>query len=220
MDGRSGSYEVTSRECCRDVMRRFRIFALTLSLLALVALLPGCAGLTKPTPPAPTVAQSGTQTATFSDANLEAAIRSTLGKPAGEEITTAELTKLTQLPCAGSVGINDISWLQHCTNLTTLSLSGIGISDISFLSSLTKLNMLIIASNQIRDIRPLSSLTNLTELHIWGNQISDISPLLANGGFGAGDMLWLKNNSLDLREGSKDMDNIRVLQQREVIVEY
>jgi hypothetical protein len=41
-----------------------------------------------------------------------------------------------------------------------------------------------------------------------------------NSGLGTGDEIWLKDNNLDLSEGSEDMDNIRALEDRGVIVSY
>ncbi|GAI41344.1 unnamed protein product, partial [marine sediment metagenome] len=82
-------------------MRRLRILAVTLSFVVLLTILVGC----------------GPETVTFPDENLEAAIRDALGKPVGEEITAAELAKLTTLK-AESSGIIDLSGLEYCTNLT------------------------------------------------------------------------------------------------------
>ena len=66
----------------------------------------------------------------------------------------------------------------------------------------------------------MASLTNLRTLYLWGNDISDLSPLVANGGLGEGDEIRLGDNSLDLSEGSEDMDNIRQLQARGVTVYF
>jgi len=52
------------------------------------------------------------------------------------------------------------------------------------------------------------------------NQISDISPLVENSGLGEGDYVLLSNNNLDLSEGSEDMENIRQLEGRGVVVHY
>ena len=97
-------------------MQRFRRRAVALSFLVLVAMLAGCAGTTTP-PPTPT----GDEAVTFSDRNLEAAVRDVLGKPAGEEIMAAELDELDELK-VNNAGISDISPLEHCTNLRELSL--------------------------------------------------------------------------------------------------
>jgi hypothetical protein len=60
----------------------------------------------------------------------------------------------------------------------------------------------------------------LTLLSLGANQISDISPLVENSGLGAGDEVWLLANNLDLGEGSEDMENIRALEDRGVVVHY
>ena len=228
-------------------MKRFRILAVTLSLLVLVAMPVGCAE----------------PESIFPDGNLEAAIRDALGKPAGEEITAAELLNLTTLWALFS-DITDLTGLEYCTNLTELNIYGNQISDISPLSSLTNLSqlrlngnqisdisplasltnmiLLYLGENQISDISPLASLTNLTLLDLDGNQISDISPLaslvnlgyvslngnqisdisllLENSGLGEGDEVWLEDNNLDLTEGSEDLENIRALEDRGVVVHH
>jgi len=79
---------------------------------------------------------------------------------------------------------------------------------------------LYLERNQISDISPLASLTNLDTLWLSDNQISDISPLVENSGLGTGDEIWLEDNNLDLSEGSEDMDNIRALEDRGVVVRY
>jgi len=229
-------------------MRQSKLFTAVITLALLGVMVVGCAG---------------PKAVTFPDENLEAAIRDALGKPTGEEITTAELAKLTTLS-AESRGIADISGLEYCinltelyllesqisdisplanlTNLTELSIWGnqisdisplanltnltglyLGenqISDISPLANLTNLTWLYIERNQISDISPLANLTNLTWLYIERNQISDISPLVENSGLGAGDEVWLENNNLDLWEGSEDLENIRALEDRGVVVHY
>jgi len=49
-------------------------------------------------------------------------------------------------------------------------------------------------------------------------QGQDISPLVENYGLGSGDILWLKDNNLDLQEGSEDMENLKALEDRGVEV--
>ncbi len=159
-------------------------------ILLLVVLLGACAAPA----PAPTPVP---ETVTFPDENLEAAIRDALGKPAGEAITPAELAGLTQF-AATMQGITDLSGIEYCINLTALNIWG----------------------NPISDLSPLASLTNLTMLYLHGNLISDISPLVENSGLGLGDIVILENNNLDLSEGSEDMENIRQLQGRGVVVQY
>ncbi len=131
----------------------------------------------------------------------------------------ASLTNLRTLVLYGNQ-VSDISALSSLINLTELHLDDNQISDVSPLSSLTNLTELRLIGNQISDISPLSSITNLTYLSLDKNQISDISPLVENSGLGAGDEVWLEDNNLELWEGSEDMDNIRALGDRGVVVHY
>ena len=116
--------------------------------------------------------------------------------------------------------ISDISTLSNLTNLNELYLGFNQISDISPLSNITSLTRLYLNENQISDISQLASLTSLTFLNLSGNQISDLSPLVENSGLGTGDEVWLEDNNLDLRESSDDMENIRILEERGVEVNY
>jgi len=181
------------------------------------------------------------ETVAFPDEKLGAAIKDALGKPVGEEITVVELATLTTLG-AESSNITDLSGLEYCTNLTGLGLRGNQINDISPLANLTSLTRLALMGNQISDISPLENLTNLffinlfnnkisdisplsnltslTDLTLWENQISDITPLVENSGLGAGDKVWLEDNNLDLSEASEDMENIKALEDRGVVVYY
>ena len=78
------------------------------------------------------------QEVTFDDANLEAIIRQAIEKPSGD-IRQSELDSITILE-ADQVEIGNITGLQYCTNLTSISLRGNDIQDISPLSNLTSLN--------------------------------------------------------------------------------
>jgi len=73
-------------------------------------------------------------------------------------------------------------------------------------------------------LAPLTSLTNLTGLDLQRNQISDISPLVANSGLTGGsverDDVSLQDNKLDLSEGSKALEDIKLLEARGVQVYY
>ena len=112
---------------------------------------------------------------TFPDTNLEAVIRSNIGKPAGI-IYENDLEGIISLN--GSLeNIKNISGIEYCTNLTELNLANNQISDISSLAGLTNLTYLNPYNNLISDISSLAGLTNLTYLYLYKNQISDISSL-------------------------------------------
>jgi len=131
----------------------------------------------------------------------------------------SSLTKLESLALLRNQ-ISDITPLSSLDNLIVLHLAENQISDISPLASLDKLVALYLHKNQISDLSPLASLTNINELVLAENQISDISPLVNNIGLGEGDLVNLKNNNLDLSEGSDDLENIRLLEERGVTVDY
>ena len=116
--------------------------------------------------------------------------------------------------------INQIPGPCSLFTLVALNLGGNQISDISALSSLSNLAVIILYDNQINDISPLASLFNLTRLDLNGNRIDDISALLENDGLGAGDEIYLKDNNLDLSEGSEDLANIKILENMGVRVIY
>jgi internalin A len=114
--------------------------------------------------------------------------------------------------------LEDISPLSNLTNLEILGLAGDQISDISPLNSLTNLTILCLQCNEVTDISPLSNLNNLIDLRLIQNNIDDISPLVENTGLGEGDSVLLGGNNLELYEGSEDMENIKTLEARGVIV--
>jgi internalin A len=70
---------------------------------------------------------------TFADPNLEAAIREAVGIPE-ETIYAEDLQGLTALAADGR-NIADLSGLEHCIDLTHISLSHNPISDISALAT-------------------------------------------------------------------------------------
>ena len=102
------------------------------------------------------------QTVRMPDANLAAVVRDALGLAPDAPITKQVLQKLTFLDAqlyttekiTGQRGVNDLTGLEHATQLESLFIGG----------------------NQIRDLRPLENLTNLRSLHLRGNiQVSDYS---------------------------------------------
>ena len=141
----------------------------------------------------------------FTDANLEATVRETMGIPEGP-IDASDLKWLIFLDLSGR-NIEDLTGLEYLINVTWLTLQDNQVSDISVLANLTSLEELELGSNQMRDISPLSGLTSLTWLDLSHNQISDISPLVDNPGLGEGDDVDLQGNPL-----SSDSINIHIPQ--------
>ena len=110
------------------------------------------------------------------DPNLRDILESNLGKAPGATITVGDMAALTVLHASGS-NIDDLTGLEHATNLRVLDLSDIPISDISPLAGITHLTELNLGENSISDISALAGLINLTQLWLEGNFISDISAL-------------------------------------------
>ena len=151
---------------------------------------------------------------TFSDTNLEAAVRAALGQMSGEIFTT-DVEFLTFLD-ASNRGITDLSgieylktiedlslennqiastdWLATLTGLTKLDLSRNQVNDVSTLAQLTDLRVLRLDENRIADVFPLANLTSLAQLNLQNNQIREISPLMALIGLTD---LWIGTNPLN-----------------------
>ena len=110
------------------------------------------------------------------DPNFRDILESELGKAPGDPITVGDMAALAILHASAS-NIDDLTGIEHATNLRVLDLSDIPISDISLLVGLTNLTELNLGENSISDISALAGLTNLTELWLEGNTISDISAL-------------------------------------------
>ena len=100
---------------------------------------------------------------TFSDANLEAAIREQLDKPL-KPLYTSELNKVVQLDASGR-GITSLDGIQHLHNLAILNLQGNEIQDVSLLGSLKKLHTLNLENNGITDLQT-AHLDALSGLHL------------------------------------------------------
>ena len=110
------------------------------------------------------------------DLKLHAAVRSVLSLMPSETLTQEALQGLTQL-AVREAQINNLTGLEHATQLLTLNLNSNQITDITPLEGLTQLTELYLSYNEISDITPLSGLTHLTTLRLDFNQINDITPL-------------------------------------------
>ena len=114
---------------------------------------------------------SFTASLAFPDANLRAKITETLGKPTGGTLTVTDLLTLTALT-ATDANIQDLTGLQHATNLATLSLDDNNISDVTPLTPLSKLTTLSLNNNALSNVEPLTGLTHLKTLRLRGNLLS------------------------------------------------
>ncbi|MDV3428439.1 MAG: protein kinase, partial [Bacillota bacterium] len=112
---------------------------------------------------------------TFTDRNLEAAIRKAINKSSGQILKT-DLASLTFLDIS-SKGISNLEGLQYAVNLQTLTIADNNISSISQLSSCKKLTGLYCCINKISNISPVKYLTNLKEISFADNKVTDISAL-------------------------------------------
>ena len=117
----------------------------------------------------------GIRSSCSSDNHLEAVVHEALEKPDGP-LTREDLESLEKLE-ADRKGIEDLTGLEHCVNLTQFNLFPNRIRDLTPLAALTNLEELYLNHTQISDITPLAALTNLTTLWLDENQISDLTPL-------------------------------------------
>lgn len=131
----------------------------------------------------------------FPDPNLDAAIRTAINRPTGP-IQDSDLANLTSLSATYS-NITNLSGLEYCTALKTLSLYNNNITDISLLETLTNLTDLYLWENNIQSIDALANLTNLRNLFLQKNHVVDIVPLAQNTGLGTGDIINLSDNPIN-----------------------
>ena len=138
------------------------------------------------------LATSPTAVVAINDGGLRNALEQSLGVASGAVITQLDLATLESL-FAASVGISDLTGLEHAINLTRLGLLDNAISDVSALGSLQSLTSLDLAGNAISDTSALGSLESLTSLRLFHNTISDVSAL---GSLESLTSLKLSNNAI------------------------
>ncbi|GAB1805371.1 Ig-like domain-containing protein [Priestia megaterium] len=141
------------------------------------------------------------------------------------------LTNLEELQIEYDGSLKDIKAVEKLNNLKQLTLQGNSrsvnrITDISPLKNLTNLQYLDLSLNNIKDISSLKNLVNLQVVWLNENDVEDINPLvqnLRNGGlkkyganFSEKPIVVLGNNRLDVKEGSEDFNNLRILANAEV----
>lgn len=113
---------------------------------------------------------------TFSDANLEQAIRTSLGRNDTKPVTVCDAEGITLLDAAHA-DITRLNGIEHLKNLTTLSLRYNFISDVTPLQTLANLTSLLLFANNITSVAPLTTLTNLEVLDLGSNRVTNIGGL-------------------------------------------
>ena len=116
------------------------------------------------------------QVVDFPDPNLERTVREALTLPDETPITQTEMLRLKRLT-AKEAQIENITGLEHATNLKSLALPVNQIRDITPLINLVNLDFLILRNNPIADLSPLANLTKLTYLNLAGVIMTDLAPL-------------------------------------------
>jgi hypothetical protein len=91
-----------------------------------------------------------------------------------EDLTADLLLPLDSLD-ASELDITTVAGLEHCCNLTVLSLQDNRISDISPLATLKYLEVLSLNGNPIADLSTVRALTELRELYFGQTKVADIS---------------------------------------------
>jgi hypothetical protein len=126
----------------------------------------------------PPVVASAAPPVTFSDSQVEAAVRAALHISAPTPVTTDDMLALTSLSVA-SPAVTSLSGLESATNLTTLDVgSNPGLTSIQPIAGLTKLTYLNIGWCDVQSYDPLTGLTNLETLYASHNTaITDLSAL-------------------------------------------
>jgi Leucine-rich repeat (LRR) protein len=112
---------------------------------------------------------------TFTDTNLEQAVRITITKPVGS-IYSSDLGNITEFDAFHMI-ITDLDGMEYFRSLETLSLGENQIVDITPLSDLKNLKNLHLDYNYISDISPLEDLSALETLTLVYNNVADLSSL-------------------------------------------
>lgn len=151
----------------------------------------------------------------FQCENLEAVVRRTINKPAGE-ITEEDMLELTSL-CSFTTRlrreIKSLSGLEYATNLTELKFGQNHLTDLTPLVGLTNLTELWLYNNRLADLTPLAGLTNLTVLLLSDNRLTDLTPLM-----GLTNLISLRLSGNPLSEAATQ--DVEILRARGVDVSY
>ena len=117
-------------------------------------------------------ASSQAQEVSIPDSGLNAAIRETLGKPAGP-LTQLDMLSLTNL---GAIfrNITNVQGLVAAQNLVSLDLQDNRITNVSILTNLTRLVSLDLSENRFPLLAIPGGMTNLTTLRLENGRLTDL----------------------------------------------
>ena len=151
---------------CVDLVRDGMVSGMKqiLLILAVVALVGGCASTPKVIPNSPEA-----------KAAIESEIRKRANKPTGE-LTKVDLEKVRHFENHGT-GVTDLKPLAGLKNVGYLLLEGNKITDMRPLAGMWRLDYLAISHNPITSLNGLEGLNRLRDLRIYDCQITDLSPL-------------------------------------------
>ena len=173
---------------------------------------------------APEPLAEGDRAADIPDPAMRTAFEKALIKGAGWEIGVKEIGEITELDARG-LRIQNLSGLEHATDLEYLDLGGNAVTDLAPLEGLESLRLLYLDGNEVADIGALaelplailslsdtkvddfSALSNMDSLY-WlaldGNAIRDLPPLPASLWY-----LYLTNNAISDIGVLADLPNLR-----------
>jgi internalin A len=130
----------------------------------------------------------------FKDKALEAAVRRQVyAKRENQEVLTAEDVSTVSIIEAKGAGITDLTGLEKCKALASLTLTENKITSLAAIAGLERLQFLDVANNQVSDISPLASCTALQYVELTNNKVADVSHL---GGIAALTSLYLAGNQI------------------------
>ena len=123
----------------------------------------------------------------FSDANLQSAVLSALGKTNGP-VTTVDMLGVTNLTAWGVV--TNLSGLEFAANLESLSLYYGNLASLTPLSGLLYLRSLSLEAGLSQNLTGLWSLTALTNLDLYSSPLTNASGLAALTNLTSLDLSW------------------------------
>nr|WP_309098411.1 leucine-rich repeat domain-containing protein [Fredinandcohnia onubensis] len=152
----------------------------------------------------------------FRDENLKTAVAEAL-KIYHRDVYVDDMERLSHLD-ASYVEIQDLTGLEHATNLEDLWLSGNEITDLTPIKDLTNLFYLDLVSNQISTIEDLAHLENLSILSLSYNELEEIDTLLELPSLTYVSLYG--NYGLDFSKGSATIEVIKELHNKGVTIEW